>query len=158
MPAPGDAYSQVITMQIHVPQDTKPFFAFGASLTLAAINTDYEEKIQFPSDADFLVQHLDIAIYDQDGAIYEELRARDEIRFTINDENSGNNYFNAQQDVFMIRRFSQAIPFRSFLLPARTQLKITAKVTNFVNGGTPVGSFPYKLNISFLGRKVNGAV
>lgn len=134
--------------------DVKPFFLFDFTLTLSVIATDVSQTIQFPSDADFLVQHIDVAIYDQRGAIAETVQVRDEVILTINDTASGNNYFNVQSDAFLFRRYSQSQAFLPFMLPARTQLTVTARITNFVNGGAAVGTLPYKISMAFIGRKI----
>lgn len=137
-------------------QDTKPFFSYAKYLTLSAVNVEVEDVIQFPSDADFLVMHLDVSLFDQTGNRHEGLQVRDEVLIQISDENSGNSYFNQATDLYMLRRFTTSDGFRPFILPRRTQLKFKAKVSNFVNGGTAVGTLPYKVWIAFLGRKING--
>lgn len=136
--------------------DTRPFFGFGEFIDMSVVSTDVEKDIQFPSNADLLVQHIDVSLFDEDGGLSESLQTRNEITLQIADRNSGETFFNQAMDIFLLRRYTTSTAFQPFVIPRSTQYRLTARITSFVNAGVPIGDLPVRLWVAFIGRKITG--
>lgn len=114
------------------------FYGIVIPISIASANGSGTADVLVAGEYDFLMRHIDVALYDAGGAIVEEVVARDKVTINIVDSASGYNWFSGSADAFALRRLSQSEKFIPLLIRAQTEFSVTATHTSRGRNTAPI--------------------
>lgn len=126
------------------------FYGFDVALSIASAGGSDSETVLIATEFDFLVRHIDVALYDADGAIIETSTSRDEVTINVVDGPTGYNWFSAAIDAFSLRRLTQSEKWVPIVIRAQTQFEVTATHVSHGDNNTA----PITVHLTLIGQKV----
>lgn len=125
----------------------QPLAILEAVMTIAANGGSEPQKLKIREDAEFVVTHVDVDIYDQNGRLTDTQHAP----FTLSLRNTTqtSDFQNQAFSVNALRSLSQAKHFSMIQFSGNQEIELTASHDAFSAANTDVA--PYQVRVTFIG-------
>ena len=125
----------------------QPFAVLEAMMVIDADGASEPYKLRIRDDAEFIVTHVDVDLYDQNGRLNDTEHAPFTIALRNTTQNS--DFQNMPCSVNALRNLSQSRHFNMLQFSGNQEIELTASHDVFCANNTDVA--PYLMRLTFMG-------